>query len=125
MRASRADVERRKIESYFHEHQISEKMNTMLNEMVQVRPTAPYSWLARRMRLDDSGHMPAVGTVPLLAKAAADGLGSELQKQWAFCLGLQGIATPALSQSAGGASAVQLTIESDGPGVLLAIRPDK
>ena len=34
VRASRADVERRKIESYFHEHQISEKMNTMLNEML-------------------------------------------------------------------------------------------
>ena len=57
-------------------------------------------------------------------KAAADGLGHELQKQWAFCLGLQGIAVPALSHSAG-ASAVQLTIESDGNGVLLCIRPDK
>ena len=121
-RAGGAQGEKRQLEAYFQEHSISEKLNTLLNEMVQVRPSAPYGWLARRIRLDDCGHTPAVGTVPLLAKPVGTTVGCELEKQWGYCLGLQGIAAPASRATPTG---VQLTIETSGKGVLLCIRPDK
>ena len=41
------------IESYFAEHQIQEKLHGILNELVRARPSAPYSWLAQRMRAAD------------------------------------------------------------------------
>jgi hypothetical protein len=128
-------VDKRQLEAYFGEHQIQEKLNGMLNELVTSRPVAPFGWLARRMRRDESGHTPAVGTLPLLAGPAANAFGLDLEKQWAFALGLQGSAAPAAAaggppKAAGstkraGADGVQLTLEKAGQGVLLCIRPAK
>ena len=102
----------------------------MLNEMARTRPSAPYGWLARRMRRDDWGHSPAVGTVPVLSDAAKSMIGSAHEKQWGFVLGLQGqapsggaAARPAAATAA--ATNVLLTIDPLGDGVMLAIRPGK
>ena len=43
------------LEAYFAEHQIQAKLHGYLNELVQVRPVAPYGWLARRMHADGAG----------------------------------------------------------------------
>lgn len=104
----------------------------MLNEMVQVRPNLPYSWLAQRMRRDGSGQSPAVGTVPLLESAAKSAFADDLEKRWGFVLGLQvrdgaapkaaGKAAPAKQPRATASSGVVLSIEPQGEGVLLAIR---
>ena len=125
------EQEKRALEAYFAEHGIQEKLNAMLNEMVQVRPHMPYSWLATRMRRDGCGHSPSAGTVPLLPPAAKSELGKDLEKSWGFVLGLQarpGSAAaapkaPASKPVAAAATGVLLTIEPQGSGVLLAIRP--
>lgn len=123
------EQEKRALEAYFAEHRIQEKLNTMLNDMVQVRPHMPYHWLAKRMRHD--GSAPSAGTMPQLSPAAQKALGSDLEKSWSFVLGLQarpGSAPAAPAAPAkpgvvmGGAEGVLLTIEPQGKGVLLAIR---
>jgi hypothetical protein len=122
--------DKRKLEKYFADHQIQDKLNGMLNELVQVRPSAPFGWLARRMRRDGSGQAPA-GTVPLLKPEIGSAMGRDLEKQWGFTLGLQNDAPSAppkggasAKQARAGANGVQLTIETAGQGVLLCIRPD-
>ena len=112
----------------------------MLNEMVQSRPYAPYSWLAQRMRMDGSGVTPAVGTVPVLPPAAKLEFGGDLEKTWGFVLGLQarGGSAPAPAAAAAApakakaakpkapekeSSEVVLSICEMGDGVFLAIRP--
>ena len=133
-RGGAQDQEKRALEAYFAEHRIQEKLNSMLNEMVQVRPHMPYHWLAKRMRQD--GSAPSAGTMPQLAPAAQKALGGDLEKQWSFALGLQvrsgsapsapvAAAPPTRSAVASGADGVLLTIESlsaASSGVLLAIR---
>jgi hypothetical protein len=134
-RGGAQDQEKRALEAYFAEHRIQEKLNSMLNEMVQVRPHMPYHWLAKRMRQD--GSAPSAGTMPQLAPAAQKALGGDLEKQWNFALGLQvrsgsapsapvvAAAPPKRSAVASGAEGVLLTIESlsaASSGVLLAIR---
>ena len=133
-RGGAQDQEKRALEAYFAEHRIQEKLNSMLNEMVQVRPHMPYHWLAKRMRQD--GSAPSAGTMPQLAPAAQKALGGDLEKQWSFALGLQvrsgsapsapvAAAPPKRSAVASGADGVLLTIESlsaASSGVLLAIR---
>lgn len=105
----------------------------MLNEMVQIRPNTPYTWLAHRMRFD-ACHSPAAGTLPVVPAAAKSALGSELEKSWGFVLGLQapGVGgAPAAKPVKGAAKAakgaaagdgLKLTIEPQGKGLLLAIR---
>ncbi len=123
------------LEAYFAEHCIQEKLNTMLNEMVQVRPHAPYGWLAKRIRRDTYGHSPAVGTLPVLPPASKSEFCSGLEKTWGFVLGLQarggsGASAAPAAGAAGGARArpptastgVQLSIEPSTKGVLLCIR---
>ena len=133
-RGGAQDQEKRALEAYFAEHRIQEKLNSMLNEMVQVRPHMPYHWLAKRMRQD--GSAPSAGTMPQLAPAAQKALGGDLEKQWSFALGLQvrsgsapsapvAAAPPKRSAVASGADGVLLTIEglsAASSGVLLAIR---
>jgi hypothetical protein len=75
-RGGAQDQEKRALEAYFAEHRIQEKLNSMLNEMVQVRPHMPAHWLAKRMRQD--GSAPSAGTMPQLAPAAQKALGGDL-----------------------------------------------
>lgn len=130
-RGGAPDQEKRALEAYFSEHQIQEKLNRMLNDMVQVRPHMPYSWLAQRMRRDGCSPSPAVGTVPIIPAAAKNTFASEMEKTWGYVLGLQargkgGAQKVQTNKRTTGASnapmGVQLTIEPLGNNVLLAIR---
>ena len=134
MVASDADQEKQRLKKYFEEHAIQDKLNDMLNDMVQVRPNAPFGWLAKRMRAGGPRHTASAGTVPAgLGAAAKSAMGSELEKQWGFVLGLQATGSgvgPAAGPTAGAPKAgsatdVLLTIEAAGDGVLLCIRDPK
>ena len=122
-------LERRKsaLETYFLENEIEPKLNEFLNEMVSARPAQPFSWMARRMRREEAGGAAPVGTVPLLSPAVGSAaVGAEIEKAWAYAMGMSGETMPDISS--GGAPAAKkptglaLTIDSLGDGVLLAIR---
>ena len=136
------DRKRSQLESYFVEHCIEEKLNTMLNELVTTRPTQPLSWLVHKMRSDGAkaGSVPAMGTVPQVGKAAGQAIGAEVESAWGYCLGFQSTASGAAAAPSGGKSGgksakpakpaaaaksageLTLTIDSLGSGVILAIR---
>ena len=126
-RASEHDRTKSALETYFVDHQIEYKLNSMLNEMVIARPQQPFGWLASRLRREEAGGAPAVGTVPLLSAAvAAQVIGADVQKTWGYAMCMSG-AAPATGGSTGGIKAsagtgINLSIEPLGAGVLLAIR---
>ena len=93
--------------------------------MVAARPAQPINWLANRMRRGDSKCGVPVNTVPLLdSKLGNVAVGSEIEKAWAYSIGMGGGEMP----SSGGAGApakptgLSLSIEPLGGNVLLAIR---
>ena len=106
------------------DNQIEDKLNSFLNEMVAERPAQPFAWLARRLRREQAGSAPAVGTVPLMdPKLAGATVGAEVQKAWAYTVGLSGGEVVASSGGAGAkGTGINLSIEPLGKGVLLAIR---
>ena len=125
--AQDAEQEKQRLKAYFLEHAIQDKLNNILNEMVQLRPSAPYSWLAKRMRSESCGYA-AVGSVPVsLGGAAKDVLGGELEKQWHFAMAHQGLGSEATSaaQVPKPGTDVLLTIDPAGDKVLLSIREQK
>uniref|UniRef100_A0A7S0P197 Uncharacterized protein n=1 Tax=Calcidiscus leptoporus TaxID=127549 RepID=A0A7S0P197_9EUKA len=116
------------LQAYFAQHAIQERLNDMLNQLVQVRPAAPYAWLAARVRGAGSIKGDAlVDTCPLLPKeVGADELGARLAKTWNFCQAFSASASATVSQPAPSAAAkggVTLSIEAGGKdSVLLTIR---
>ena len=124
-RASEHEKRRSALEGYFQENQIEYRLNNFLNEMVAARPAQPINWLANRMRRGDSKCGVPVNTVPLLdSKLGNVAVGSEIEKAWAYSIGMGGGEMP----SSGGAGAaakptgLTLSIEPLGGNVLLAIR---
>merc|ERR1711920_274701 len=120
------------LQAYFAQHAIQERLNDMLNQLVQVRPAAPYSWLAARMRGTGPNPTPA-DTCPLLSKdIGAEELGLCLANKWNFCQAFSSVATlegssdeANVSQPAppAGTGGVNLSIEPGGnSSVLLVIR---
>ena len=122
------------LQSYFAQHKVETNLNEWLNELVIKRPSAPYAWLATRMR--EKAPSDPTGTMPLLDKAVAERvLGAPLMKAWtaaaAFCGTAPAAATPATTAAAPATSAraapqatgISLSIESTGrQSVILSIR---
>ena len=99
------------------DNQIEDKLNSFLNEMVAARPVQPFVWLARRLRREEAGSCPAVGTMPLIdPKVASAMVGAEMEKAWAYSVGLS--SGTKITKTTG----INLTIEPVGSGVLVALR---
>merc|ERR1711920_497237 len=115
------------LQAYFAQHAVQERLNEMLNQLVQVRPAAPYAWLAARMRATGTGSGDAlVDTYPVLSKdTGANELGKRLTSTWNFCQAFSSSASAPVSQPDPPAAKgnVTLSIEPGGKDrVLLTIR---
>ena len=108
-------------------NQIEDTLNGVLNEMVAQRPHAPIAWLSRRMRLVESPMQPAL-TIPVLDKSVGSAaIGADVEKAWAYALGMSGVPMPDVSgkpaaKSSSKSEGFSLSIETLGDGVFLSIR---
>ena len=74
------------LQSYFKEHQVQERLNVWLGELVQERPAKPYQWLAQRMRTESANGAVAKvapATTPQVSKAVgAAEVGGQIASTW-------------------------------------------
>ena len=115
---------KQELQRYLGEHQIQERLNDWLNDMVKERPSTPYSYLATRMRSGASAAAPPQDSMPVLGAAAAQEAFSDLTRQWAYSLSFQGITVEAAAPASAGAELV-LSIEPspDAKSLVLSVRP--
>lgn len=122
------------LQKYFDDHAIQSNLNGWLNELVKLKPAAPYAWLASRIRASEADTPIASTTPTVTAEIAAAELVVPLCKAWGYCNSFRssnGVDTPPPATSAKstgnakatGCTKVVLNIEAAGPnGVLLVIR---
>ena len=115
---------KQELQRYLGEHQIQERLNDWLNDMVKERPSTPYSYLATRMRSGASAAAPPQDSIPVLGAAAAQEAFSDLTRQWAYSLSFQGMTVEAAAPASAGAELV-LSIEPspDAKSLVLSVRP--
>uniref|UniRef100_A0A7S4ESJ2 Uncharacterized protein n=1 Tax=Chrysotila carterae TaxID=13221 RepID=A0A7S4ESJ2_CHRCT len=118
------------LENYFRQHQIQDRLNVLMNELVKARPAAPYAWLkAQLTEAAPASCATSAETVPQLpASVGMTEIGARFASSWGYCQAFSG-GTSCASETqtqvapAAGKSGIILSIEPAGKhSVLLAIR---
>ena len=127
------------LQKYFADHQIQEKINVWLNDMVIARPDQPFAWLADQMR-KHAGSAPlpaaAASTTPVFPSGAAGEALANVVSSWGYIQSMRAdAAAPSASPTPAPAAAptpkappkpkgLALTIEKLGDSsLMLCIRP--
>ena len=113
------------LKAYFDQHSIQPRLNEWLNELVKARPSAPFAWLATRMRAaEPAATVAAAVTVPAVSPAAGAEIATSLTAKWQCC---EAFRTPpsagATAKPAAAAAPSKASSKASSKGVVLTIEP--